>query len=174
MTGRLKTLKLDQNMKHEIAVDTVMMTYSWHNISDKYNNNKIKYSHDGGSNWETITFVNGMYSYEDINDYLHQYMVDQKHAEKDKYPINILFILSSYRIVIKLDDDYQLDFRNTEFGDLLGFDKKIITQEEYSIRLPNITNSIDKINIHSDIVTNSILSGYSNNLLAVILTDNLT
>ena len=118
------TLKLDQNMKHEIAVDTVMMTYSWHNISDKYNNNKIKYSHDGGTNWETITFVNGMYSYDDINDYIHQYMVVQTHAEKDKYPINILFILSSYRIAIELDDDYQLDFRNTEFGDLLGFDKK--------------------------------------------------
>ena len=50
--------------------------------------------------------------------------------------------------------------------------KKIITQE-YSTRLPNITNIIDNINIHSDIVTNSILSGYSNNLLAVIPTDNL-
>ena len=35
-------------------------------------------------------------------------MVDQTHAEKDKYPINILFILSSYRIVIELDDNYQL------------------------------------------------------------------
>ena len=52
--------------------------------------------------------------------------------------------------------------------------KKIITQEEYSARLPNITNSIDKINIHSNIVTNSILSGYSDNLLAVIPVDNLT
>ena len=62
-------------MKHEIAVDRVMMTYSWHNISDKYNNNKIKYSHDGGSNWETITFVNAMYSYSDINDYIHQYII---------------------------------------------------------------------------------------------------
>ena len=80
--------------------------------------------------------------------------------------INILFILSSYRIVIELDD-YQLYFRNTEFGDLLGFDKKIIIQEEYSAGLPNITNSIDKINIHSNIVTNSILSGNSDNLLAV-------
>ena len=38
-------------------------------------------------------FVNGMYSYDDINDYIHQYIVDQTHAEKDKYPINILFIL---------------------------------------------------------------------------------
>ena len=51
------TLKLDQDMKHEIAVDTVMMTYSWHNISDKYNNNKIKYSHDGGVNWEQVTLL---------------------------------------------------------------------------------------------------------------------
>ena len=99
-------------------------------------------------------------------------MVDQTHAEKDKYPI--LFILSSYRVVIELDDDYQLDFRNTEFGDLLGFDKKIIKQEEYSAQLPNITNSIDKINIHSNIVTNSILSGNSDNLLAVTPVDNLT
>ena len=49
-----------------------------------------------------------------------------------------------------------------------------MTQTEYASRLPNITNSIDKINIHSDIVTNSILSGDSNNLLAVIPTDNLT
>ena len=121
------TLKLDPIMKHGITVDTVMMTYSWHNISEKFNNNKIKCSHDGGANWETITFVNGMYSYEDINNYIHEYMVEQTHAEKDKYPINILFILSSYRVVIELDDDYQLDFRDTEFGDLLGFNKKIIT-----------------------------------------------
>ena len=56
------TFKLDQDMKHEIAVDTVMMTYSWHNISENHNNNKIKYTHDGGTSWEEITFVNGMYS----------------------------------------------------------------------------------------------------------------
>ena len=109
-----------------------------------------------------------------INQYIHEYMVDQGHAEKDKYPINILFILSSYRVVIELDNKYQLDFRNTELGDLLGFDKKIIIQEEYSAQLPNITNNIDKINIHSNIVTNSILSGNSDNLLAVIPVDNLT
>ena len=103
-------------------------------------------------------------------------MIDQGHTGKDKYHINMLFILSSYRVVIELEDDYQLDLRNTEFGDLLGFDKKkkVITQEEYSARLPNITNSIDKINIHSNIVTNSILSGNSDNLLAVIPVDILT
>ena len=115
-----------------------------------------------------------MYSYDDINDYIHQYMVREKHATEEKYPINIQFILSSYRVIIELDHNYQVDLRGTEFGDLLGFDKKIVTSTEYSARLPNITNSIDKINIHSDIIKNSILSGYSDNQLAVIPTDNLT
>ena len=168
------TYKLDKNKRHEIAVDTVMMTYSWHNISENNKNNKIKYTHDGGANWETITFVDGMYSYEDINDYIHQYMVRETHTTKDKYPINIQFILSSFRVVIELDNNYQIDLRGGEFGNLLGFDEKIVSSTEYSARLPNITNSVDKINIHSDIIVNSILSGHSDNLLAVIPTDNLT
>ena len=36
-----KTYKLDTDKKHEIAVDTVMMTYSWHNISANNNNNQL-------------------------------------------------------------------------------------------------------------------------------------
>ena len=31
------------------ALDKVTMTYSWHNISEQYKNNKIKYSPDGGT-----------------------------------------------------------------------------------------------------------------------------
>ena len=50
-------------MTHEIALDKVTMTYSWHNISDQYQNNQIKYSPDGGTSWETVKFVDGMYTY---------------------------------------------------------------------------------------------------------------
>ena len=120
------TLKLDHNMKHEIAVDTIMMTYSWLNISGSYNNNKIKYSHDGGTSWQEITFIDGMYSYEDLNLYVHQHMLRQSHTTEGEYPINIQFILSSYRVVIELDNNYQVDLRATNFGDLIGFDKKNI------------------------------------------------
>ena len=31
-------------MTYEIALDRATMTYSWHNISDQYQNNEIKYS----------------------------------------------------------------------------------------------------------------------------------
>ena len=70
-------LKLDPIKKHSLAIDRLTMTYSWYNIRSSYNNNTIKYSNDRGANWNTITFKDGMYSYTDINDYLHQYMEKQ-------------------------------------------------------------------------------------------------
>ena len=137
-------LKLPYNMKYDLAVDRLSMTYSWHNINPEYKNNTIKYSTDSGKTWETVVFVDGMYSYSDINDYLHQYMDQKKHktAEGD-YNINISFALSSYKVVIEINNNYQLDLRNTNFGELIGFEQKLVTQTEYGTMLPNITNSID-------------------------------
>ena len=65
------------------------MTYSWHNISDQYKNNTIKYSTDGGTSWETVTFVDGMYTYSDLNDYIHKYMDKKGHKNTDKNGENI-------------------------------------------------------------------------------------
>ena len=59
-------LKLSDDMRHELAVDRISMTYSWHNINSEYKNNTIKYSTDSGQSWETVTFVDGMYSYSDM------------------------------------------------------------------------------------------------------------
>ena len=42
-------LKLQNNMTHELALDKVTMTYSWHNISDQYKNYEIKYSPNVGT-----------------------------------------------------------------------------------------------------------------------------
>ena len=44
-------LKLENNMTHKLAMDKVSMTYSWHNISDQYENNKVKYSTYGETSW---------------------------------------------------------------------------------------------------------------------------
>ena len=108
-------------MTHEIALDKATMTYSWHNISDQYQNNQIKYSPDGGTSWETVKFVDGMYTYSDLNDYLHQYMKQKGHkttdAKKDDvYYINLTFVSSTYKILIQIDNSYQLDLRNSKFG----------------------------------------------------------
>ena len=98
-------------MKHDLAVDRLSMTYSWHDINTKYKNNVIKYSIDSGNSWETLNFVDGMYSYSDINDYLHQYMYQTNHdtGHYDKCNINIIFVLSSYNVIIEINDGFQLD-----------------------------------------------------------------
>ena len=140
-------LKLDPIKKHSLAIDRLTMTYSWYNIRSSYNNNTIKYSNDRGANWNTITFKDGMYSYTDINDYLHQYMEKQNHHTTNQqgnkvFHININFILSTYR--------------------------------EYGTKLPNITNSIDVLNINTNAIKDSIVDGVNTNTLAMIPTDNLT
>ena len=171
-------LKLDPELQHFLALDRLSMTYSWYNIRNSYSNNKIKYTHDE-STWNTITFSDGMYSYSDINDYIHQYMEQKSHHTTDskgvkKYSINLSFILSTYRVLVSLEGNYQLDLRGTDFGDLIGFDKKLVTKTEYGTRLPNITKSIDSLNINTTAIKDSVVNGMNTNTIAVIPTDNLT
>ena len=173
------SLKLDPGMKHELALDSLSMIYSWYNIGRDYSNNTIKYSTDKGNSWETITFVDGMYSYSDINDYIHQYMEQKNHHTTDKgikkFGINLTFILTTYKVLLSItSDNYWLDLRGTEFGDLIGFDKKIVKKTEYGAKLPNITNSIDQININSSAIKDSIVDGRNTDTIAVVPTDNLT
>ena len=68
-------------------------------------------------------------------------------AKKDDvYYINLTFVLSTYKILIKIDNNYQLDLRNSKFGELIGFTEKIVKKTDYGDGdLPNITNSIDMI-----------------------------
>ena len=88
--------------------------------------------------------------------------------------IKIYFVLTSYRVIVELGNQWQLDMRNSTFGDLIGFEPQILTTTSYSTKLPNITNSVDTININCDIVTDSITDGRYSNTIAMIATDNLT
>ena len=90
------------------------------------------------------------------------------------YSISLTFILSTYRVLVSLDGDYQLDLRGTDFGDLIGFEKKLVTKTEYGTRLPNITHSIDSLNINTTAIKDSVVNGVNTNTIAVIPTDNLT
>ena len=91
------------------------------------------------------------------------------------FHININFILSTYRVLITFSDaKFQLDLRGTEFGELIGFEKKLITKTEYGTKLPNITNWIDVLNINTNAIKDSIVDGVNTNTIAMIPTDNLT
>ena len=168
-------MHLSTDMSHELAVDRVSMTYSWHNINATYGNKTIKYSKDNGSNWKTITFVDGMYSYDDLSDYINQVITDNDdQPSNNRVGVKMNFVLTSYRVVVELGNQWQLDIRDSTFGDLIGFEPKILTTTGYSSKLPNITNSVDSMYVNCDIVTDAITDGRYSNKLVVIPTDNLT
>ena len=48
----------------------------------------------------------------------------------DKYHINLTFVLSTYKILIQIENNYQLDLRNSKFGELIGFTEKIVKKKQ--------------------------------------------
>ena len=168
-------MHLSPEMHHELAVDRIGMTYSWHNINAEYRNNTIKYSKDNGSSWKQINIIDGMYSYDDLSDYINQVITDNDdQPSNNRVGIKIYFVLTTYRVVVELGNQWQLDIRDSTFGDLIGFEPQIITKTSHSTKLPNITNSVDAIMVNCDIVTDAITDGRYSNTLTVIPTDNLT
>ena len=104
------------------------MTASWHNIRPEYNNNKLKISKDKGKTFETITFPAGIFDYEDINEFIHK----KNWKIGNEYEINVLFDLTTFRVFIQLDENYQIDFANSgEFNVLLEFKKDLLKSSGY-------------------------------------------
>ena len=167
------TLRLPSGMKHSLALDKLSMTYSWHNITPAYKNNTLKYSHDEGHSWSTITFPSGAYSYDDLNQFIKEVLEQNGHSDPKTDKIKITFVLTTYRVVIELADKFQLDLRGSQFGELVGFSKKQVTSTEYGTKLPNITNSVDALHILTDAVEESIVDGKLSDTMFVVPTDNL-
>ena len=73
-------ISLDKNTDYYITLDSIAMSSSWHNISHKHSNNTLKYSHDGGTTWTTITFPPGNYGYKDLNSIIQQTLTQNTHS----------------------------------------------------------------------------------------------
>ena len=87
-------------------------------------------------------------------------------GDGENYGINILFDLSTYKVFILLDENYQIDFAGSEnFHDLLGFEKKLLKGSAFGDFLPNISNSIDNIYLKCSLLSDSIIDGKISNVL---------
>ena len=100
-------MNLEENEQHFIALDHLSMSASWYNVRPEYENNKLRISKDKGANFEEILFPSGVYDYEDLNDFIHQKIGK---LPSDDYGINIIFDLTTYKVFIQLDENYQIDF----------------------------------------------------------------
>ena len=149
-----------------IALVTFNLNYTWNNIdSTKYNNNTVRYSSDNGSTFKTITFADGNYSYSDISNYISNYLESQGDS---KTGIQLYYVSSLKKIFIELESNYKIDFRsNKSFAKLLGFanSNAIITTSGYSNDTPDITNSLDNINVHCSLLSDTNYNGVRSDIL---------
>ena len=156
-----------------LHLDHLSMTASWYNVRPEYKNNKLRISKDKGVNFVEILFPSGVYDYEDLNEFIHQKI--GKLDDGENYGINILFDLTTYKLFIQLDKNYQIDFAGSEnFNVLLGFEKKLLKGSAFGDFLPNISNSIDNIYLRCSLLSDSIVAGKKSDVLFTFPTNTKT
>ena len=163
-------LEFDKNTSYYLALDSITMAYSWYNVSSDYNNNKLSYSQDSGRTWHTITLPNGNYSYDELNGYIQREIKSNGHTEDG---ISIKFVPSLFKVLLTMKSGFQVDLRNGDFGKLIGFEKKIYTASGYGPKLPDITRSVDNVFIHTDIISDSVVSSNQSDVVYRFSVDNL-
>ena len=80
--------------------------------------------------------------------------------KKSSYPINLTFDEPTFRVIITLDTDYRLDLTKSNFNILIGYDK-VILEDEVNIgnKTPNLSEDTDVLNIHCDLISDSLVNG---------------
>ena len=161
---------LDRNKNFKAALnELVTMSYSWYNVRAAYGNNSLKWKKKSDSSWQTITFPDGMFTYDDLNSFLQKRLGKKDPSNQDSDELFTLFFDSTiFRAVIILDNSIELDLSVGTFADLLGFEHKVLDQTtNISKYVPNITRGVDWIFIHCDLITREVKNVGSDVLISL-------
>ena len=155
------TIGLNPKKKYEAALLSIDLYNSFPNITEE--NNKFKYSTDGGIIWKLITLSTGSYELAAINDEIQRLMIinDDYDKETNSFYINISANISTLKSVIEITNEkYQIDFSETNsIGSTLGFGP-IILQHGYneSQEIVNIMK-LNSILVNVDFISGSYVKG---------------
>ena len=150
-------IHLDEQESYKAALNKlVTMSYSWYNIAEAFDDNKIRWRKKSENCWRTLTFPDGMYSYSDINSYLqaHTGRIDPEDKNSELI-FTLYFNMTVYRVAILIHKDYELDLSRGEFAKLVGFKKAVFKQKNNYVgnTVPDITRSVDWMFPHCDLIT---------------------
>ena len=143
------------------------MSFTWFNVNPSYANQLIKYSSDNGSTFHNITFLAGVWNYEKFNRYIKDITKIVKNGKTpNEYPITLEFDDTTFRVTITLAQNYQLDLTASNFNDLIGFDKKVLKSgNNIGVRVPNLSQDTDILNIHCDLINDSLVDGEETDII---------
>ena len=167
VTKFTRPIILDSNHEHAIGLNRVInMSFTWFNINPGYSNQLIKYSKDNRNTWTDITFLAGAWNYKHINNHIQELTVITRAGKDDEYPITLEFDVVTFRVTITLKENYQLDLTHSNFYDVIGFDKKISTDEiNIGPRVPNLAQDTEILNVHCDVVNYFLVDGEESDVI---------
>ena len=163
-----RPLILDDNHQYVVGLNRIInMSFTWFNVNSSYANQLIKYSSDNGSTFHEITFPVGVWNYTNVDAYIKDITkIVKDGANNNEYPITLVFDETTFRVTITLADNYQLDLTASNFNDLIGFDKKVLKSgNNIGQRVPNLSQDTDILNIHCDLIDDSLVDGQDTDII---------
>ena len=131
-------------MLHTISVLTELSQCFFHGLMSGYNDQKIAFSKNNGNSWTDIDFAQGVWTYNDLDNYIKEKTKIIDGEGNEDYPITLTFDEPTFRVIITLETGYQLDLTKSDFNELIGYDKKKLTDERnIGDRVSNLTEDTD-------------------------------
>ena len=165
---------LNPNRQYEIGLNRIIsMSFTWFNVTKELNNQKIRYSSDNGANWTDLILRSGVWNYVDFNNYLKD-KTKTGTVNNPSYPITLEFDDTIFRVIVTLAQNYQLDLTQSDFNDLIGFNKKILSSSEnLGDYIPNLSQDREILNIHCDLISDSLVDGDETDIIYSFSTSTL-
>ena len=159
---------LDRNYQYVVGLNRIInMSFTWFNVNSSYDNQLIKYSSDNGSTFNDITFPAGVWNYTDFNTYIKDITkIVKDGANNNEYPITLEFDNTTFRVTVTLANNYQLDLTASNFNELIGFEKEVLKSENNEgPKVPNLSQDTDILNIHCDLINDSLVDGQDTDII---------
>ena len=169
-------IDLDPNEQYVVGLNRIInMSFTWYNINAGRQNQLIRFSSDNGQTFSDITFPAGVWEYKGMNEFIQKATVVKQADGKDFFPVNLAFSSTTFRVTITLATNYQLDLTQSNFYDLIGFEKKILKDEvNLGPKVPNLSQDTDMLNVHCDLTNSSLVDGEESDIIYSFSTSVLT
>ena len=154
--NKVDSNKLRYEFKSPIRFDNSFMSLNqaifynfFHNVK-KFYHMKVKKN----NKFYTISFIDAMLEVDDINKILNNELIRQKLITEDDNPIiSIIADINTFKILILIEDEYELHL-DDNFARMLGFSYKILKKYlQRSDLIPQV-NPINYLKIYCNIIDN--------------------
>ena len=132
-----------------ISLNQAIFYNFFHNVKESY---QMKVKKD--NKFYTISFIDSMLEVEDINKIINNELIKKELLKEDDNPIiSIIADINTFKILILIEDGYELHLDNN-FSRMLGFSNKILKKYLQRSDLVPQVNPINYIKIYSNIIDN--------------------